>query len=93
MNESIHAALKKWVCDLVGLEKCELTKMAKDSNPPRGDGMWVLVIPLLSFNYFTILYDENEVLLSPLNLDLRASNGALRYYNKVGVNWIVLSPP
>ena len=77
-----------------GVRKNNLTKKDKRRKSfPGGDGMWVLVTPLLSFNSFTILYDEDEVLLSPLNLDLRAYNGAPRYYNKVGVYRIVLSPP
>ena len=78
---------------MVGLEKTISQKMTQDANPPRGDGMWVLVTPLLSFSSFTILYEEDEVLLSPLNLDLRAYNGALRYYNKVGVHRLVLGAP
>lgn len=37
---------------VVGLEKINLTKIDKNANPPRGDGVWVLGTPLLSFNVF-----------------------------------------
>ena len=67
--------------------------MTQDANPPREDGMWVLVTPLLSFKFCYNFYDEDGVLLSPINLDLRAYNGAPRYYSKVGVHRIVLGPP
>ena len=66
--------------------------MTKDAIPPRGDGIWVLVTPLLSFNFYNF-YDEDGVLLSPINLDLRAYNGGFRNYIKVGVHQRVLRPP
>ena len=58
--------------------------MTKDANPPKGNGIWVLVTQPLSFNFYNF-YDEDGVLLSPINLDLRAYNGGLRNYIKVGV--------
>ena len=67
--------------------------MTQDANPPKGDGMWVLVTPLLSFKFFYNFYDEDGVLLSPINLDLRAYNDGLRNYIKVGVHRLVLRPP
>ena len=78
---------------MVGLEKTISRKMTQDANPPGGDGMWVLVTPLLSFKFFYNFYDEDGVLLSPINLDLRAYNGGLRNYIKVGVHRLVLRPP
>ena len=84
---------KKWVCEVVGLEKTISRKMAQDRNPPKGDEMWVLVTPLLSFKFFYNFYDEDGVLLSPIKLDLRAYNGGLSNYIKVGVHRLILRPP
>ena len=84
---------KKWVCEVVGLEKTISRKMTQDANPPRGVGMWVLVTPPILFKFFYNFYDEDGLFLSLINLDLRAYNGGLRNYIKVGVHRLVLRPP
>ena len=68
-------------------------KMTKRRESPLGRWDVGTGYPTALFLFFTSFYDEYGVPLSPLNLDLRAYNGAPRHYSKVGVHQMVLRPP
>ena len=77
----------------MGLEKGNLTKSDRRHKSPQGGWDVGAGYPTALVEFFYNFNDEDGVLLSPINLDLRAYNGTSRNYIKVGVHWLVLRPP